>query len=84
MVDWKDRIEIDGDKMIGKPVIKDTRIPIEKILQLLGSGLSPEEIIKDYPHLEEKDIQAAINYAADMLQQEKIFPLSGDEVEISG
>ncbi len=76
------RIELKPDVMAGKPVIKGTRIPVEKIIQLLAHGLSFEEIQEDYPNLEEKDIQAALNYAAEALEEESVFSLEGDDFEV--
>jgi len=68
------RIEVSPDIMFGKPVIKGTRITVEQILRKLGGGMSVEDILKDHPHLEVKDIHAAQEYAADYLgQEETIF-----------
>ena len=56
-----DRIEINPKIMLGKPVIKGTRIPVEAILRKLAHKISVEEILRDYPRLEEDDIKAAIH-----------------------
>ena len=50
--------------MVGKPVIRGTRISVEQILRLLAKGLTFEEILKDYPHLTKEDIVVALIYAA--------------------
>jgi uncharacterized protein (DUF433 family) len=69
------RIEINPDVMLGKPVIKGTRITVEIILKKLSQNIPPAEILADYPKLKEEDIQAAIAYAAAALSTEDIFPL---------
>lgn len=58
------RIEINPKIMMGKPVIKGTRIPVYVILNLLAEGYGFEKIIKEYPDLTQQDILAAIEYAA--------------------
>jgi len=57
-----DRIEIDPKVMIGKPVIRGTRIPVELILKMLSQGIPTEEILREYPHLTNEDVQAALAY----------------------
>lgn len=56
-------IEINPNIMVGKPVIKGTRIPVYLIVKLIAQGLTYEEILEDYPHLTKKDIQNALEYA---------------------
>lgn len=58
------RIEINPKIMMGKPVIRGTRIPVYVILNLLAEGYDFEKIIKEYPDLTNQDILAAISYAA--------------------
>ena len=70
-----DRIEIDVDKLGGKPVIKGTRIPVALIIELLAGGLRPEEIVKEYPELSLEDIRAALLYAARLTQKEILLLL---------
>lgn len=62
-VSMKDRIVADPKIMVGKPVIRGTRITVEHVLKLLKEGLTIKEILKDYPHLKKKDIEAAVDYA---------------------
>ena len=57
------RIETNPKKMLGKPVIKGTRITVELLLRQLAQGLTVQEILKNYPHLKTEDIFAAIEYA---------------------
>ncbi len=55
--------------MGGKPVVKGTRVTVEAILRRLASGLSVEDLLKEYPQLTEKDVRAALEYAARMLEE---------------
>lgn len=67
-----DGITINPNIMVGKPIIKGTRIPVYIILNLLGDGYSHEDIIKDYPDLTNKDILAAIKFAAQFTNFEEV------------
>lgn len=58
-----ERITIDQEVCHGKPCIRGMRWPVEVIIDLLGSGMSIDEIIEDHPELEKEDIQASLNFA---------------------
>lgn len=58
-----DRINIDPEICHGKPIIRGMRWPVEVILDMLSSGMTPSQIIKDHPELEKEDITACLNYA---------------------
>ena len=66
------RIVINPKVMVGKPVIKGTRITVEHIMRELASGLTPTEIVDLYPHLTPDDIRAACAYAAARFAEERI------------
>jgi len=68
-----DRIEIDPEVMLGKPVIRGTRIPVELILRKLAEGATEADLLDAYPRLNDADIKAALAYAADTLSHEKII-----------
>lgn len=70
------RVEVNSQIMMGKPVIKGTRIPVEIILRKLADKISVEEILKDYPRLTEEDIKAAVLYAAEMLESTLTYDLT--------
>ncbi len=70
-----DRIEINPKIMVGKPVIKGTRIPVELILKMLSQGIATEEILGEYPQLTKEDIQAALAYGAKALEVEEVYAL---------
>ncbi len=61
----KERITIEAGKRGGKPCIRGLRITVYDILEMLASGMRVEEILEEYPDLEEEDIFAALRYAAD-------------------
>jgi uncharacterized protein (DUF433 family) len=66
-----DRIEMNPKIMMGKPVIRGTRIPVEIILRKLSEKASEADLLHAYPNLEPEDIQAAIRFAADTLAHEE-------------
>ena len=68
-----DRIEVNPQVMMGKPVIRGTRIPIELLLRKLGEGATEEDLLDAYPRLTREDLRAAMAYAADTLAHEEII-----------
>jgi uncharacterized protein (DUF433 family) len=68
-----DRVEINPAVMLGKPVIRGTRIPVELIIRKLGEGATEADLLDAYPRLTRGDIQAALLYAADALSHETIL-----------
>jgi uncharacterized protein (DUF433 family) len=56
-------IVVDPTIMVGKPIIKGTRITVQHILGLLGQGIVPDEILKEYPHIKKEDIYACLLFA---------------------
>lgn len=65
------RIEVNPEIMLGKPVIRGTRVTVELLLRKLSEGASEDELLEAYPHLSREDIKAAIAYAADTIGHEK-------------
>lgn len=68
-----ERIEVNPAVMLGKPVIKGTRIPVELLLRKLSEGANEADLLDAYPRLTKSDIQAALAYAASMLAHETII-----------
>jgi uncharacterized protein (DUF433 family) len=68
------RIVVDPNILVGKPVIKGTRLAVEFIIELLAQGWKDEEILKSYPGITHEDIQSCLAYASALLQAEKVFP----------
>lgn len=75
-VQWQERIVIAPDLHHGDPCIKGTRIPVAMIVGSLADGMTPEEIQEHYPQLTREDIRAALAYAADVMHQDVLVPLS--------
>ncbi len=65
-MDYRERITFDPDMRGGKPCIRGMRITVYDVLGYLASGMSHEEILSDFPYLEEEDIRASLAFAADL------------------
>ncbi len=72
----RQRISIDPKVMVGKPVIRGTRIPVELIVRMLAQGIPESDILREYSRLQPDDIRAALAYAAQVLANEDVFPLA--------
>jgi uncharacterized protein (DUF433 family) len=59
--------------MVGKPCVRDTRIPVDLILKKLAAGESRERLLGDYPRLENADLDAALSYAAAVIAGERLI-----------
>ncbi|MBI4146214.1 DUF433 domain-containing protein [Candidatus Woesearchaeota archaeon] len=71
-----DRIIIDKKILAGKPIIRGTRISVEFILELLASGMTIAEILKNYPELKREDVLAALAYASRVLRNEELYAVA--------
>lgn len=67
-MNWEDRIVSDDNVLLGKPVIRGTRISVEFILDRLSDGWTEEDILTSYPHLSKLDIQAIFSYLNDCVR----------------
>lgn len=74
-MNWRERIAVDPKVLVGKPVIKGTRLAVEFIVDLLAAGWTQDQILDNYPHICQEDIQACLAYAAELLHTEHIVPL---------
>lgn len=68
-----ERVEMNPNVMLGKPVIRGTRIPVELILRKLGEGATEEDLLDAYPRLTREDIRATMTFAAAYLADEEIL-----------
>jgi uncharacterized protein (DUF433 family) len=68
---WQNHIEQKPDVMLGKPVIKGTRITVELILERLGAGWTEAQLLHSYPHLKADDIRAALTFASRALASDE-------------
>lgn len=77
MGNLSDRISVDPKICHGQPCIKDTRIMVYLILELLEAGLTPEQIMQDYyPQLVKQDIEACLHYAANLIRDTEYVPFT--------
>ena len=75
MLEWQERITIDPRVLVGKPVVKGTRLAVEFVIELLAQGWPESEILRNYPGLAHEDIQACLAYASAALRDERVYPL---------
>jgi uncharacterized protein (DUF433 family) len=75
MKNWNENIETNPNILYGKPVIKGTRIPVELVLDKMSNGQKFQDIIQNYPDLNEDDLFACLAYAAS-IRNEKTIPLA--------
>ena len=71
---WQERIVLDPAVLVGKPVVRGTRLAVEFVIELLAQGWSEAEIVDNYPGLTVEDIRACLAYASSVLHAEKVFP----------
>ena len=70
-IKWQNYIEERKDVMLGKPVCKGTRLTVEFVLRQLGSGMTYQEMLEQYPTLKPEHIRAALLYAADVVTMDE-------------
>lgn len=68
------RIVLDAAVLLGKPVIRGTRISVEHVMGLLAEGWSEAELLANHPQLTQADIKACLAYARDVIASERVFP----------
>jgi uncharacterized protein (DUF433 family) len=73
---WQERIHADPQILLGKPVIKGTRIAVELIVELFEKGWTQTMILESYPTLTVEDLQAVFAYLGDCLRHELYFPFA--------
>jgi uncharacterized protein (DUF433 family) len=73
---WRDRIELDPEVLVGKPVVRGTRLAVEFVLEMIASGVSEQEVLANYPRLTHDDILACVAYAAEAIKSERVYPLA--------
>ncbi len=72
-MNWRDRIGADPDVLVGKAVIKGTRISVELVMDLLARGYSHDDVLAQYPSLSVADITACLGYAAELTRLERML-----------
>lgn len=79
-MNWQERIIVDPKILVGKPIIKGTRLAVEFIVDLLAQGWPESEILHNYPGITHGDITACLKYATSILKAEKIYPFGPTQV----
>jgi uncharacterized protein (DUF433 family) len=74
-MDWRSRIVADPNVLVGKPVIKGTRVSVQLVMDLLAGGYSPEQIRQQHEDLSFDDIRACLSYASDVIRSEHTFAI---------
>ena len=72
-MNWKDRIVLDPSVLVGKPVIKGTRLSVDFILRLLAQGWAEKQLFESYPQLKPEDLQAVFAFLQDCLTDEEFI-----------
>lgn len=75
-MNWQDYIVRDQHVLLGKPIIKGTRISVELILELFSAGWTQNKILESYPSVSEESLKAVFIYCKEFIQQEFYFPIS--------
>ena len=70
-MNWRDHIVVDPAVLLGKPVIKGTRISVELLLDRLADGWSYDDILAAYPHVTREQVQAAVAFASELFKEER-------------
>ena len=70
-----ERIVIDSDVLVGKPVVRGTRLSVEFVVGLLAHGWSEEQVLANYSGLTSEDVRACLAYATSLLESEKVYRL---------
>ena len=74
-MEWQNHIVVDPKILVGKPVVKGTRIAVELVVDLMAKGWTQEQILDSYPNLTVEDIRACLAYASEVLHAERVYPL---------
>ena len=77
-VDVMDRITVHPDVMVGKPTIRGMRITVEQILKAMANGVPTDKLLDDYPELEKEDIRAALLYASQLVDEERVYAVGSN------
>lgn len=75
-MDWRDRVELNPKVLVGKPVVKGTRLSVEFIVTRLAQGATPDDLVQSHPRLTREDILACLAYAAELLEAERVYPVA--------
>ena len=79
-IEWGNFIHSDLNVLLGKPVVKDTRLSVEFILGLYAEGWTEDQIIENYPTLTKESLLAVFAYTRECMREEFLYPLSAEAI----
>ncbi|RME32781.1 MAG: DUF433 domain-containing protein [Thermoflexia bacterium] len=79
-MNWQERIHSDPEILLGKPVVKGTRLSVDFILSLFAAGWTEEQVLENYPVLTREDLRAVFAFAADCMRTEAFYPVSVETI----
>jgi len=79
-IEWKDYIHSDSEILLGKPVVKGTRLSVEFILGLFAEGWTDQQIIENYPSLSKESLRAVFAFATECMREEFLYLLPTEAV----
>lgn len=77
-IDWRKFVHSDPEILLGKPVVKGTRLSVEFILGLFASGWTEQQVLENYPTLTTESIKAVFAFAADCMREESLYPIPSE------
>ena len=78
-IDWKEYIHTDPEILLGKPVVKGTRLSVEFILGLFAEGWTEQQILENYPTLTKKHLRAVFAFATDCMREESLYAIPSEK-----
>ena len=77
-MDWRTHIHSDPDILLGKPIVKGTRLAVDFILRLFAAGWTEQQVLDNYPTLKPEMLRAVFAFAAECMQEEGLYVLSSE------
>jgi uncharacterized protein (DUF433 family) len=75
-MDWREFVEVNPDVLVGKPVLKGTRISVELLLERLADGWSIDDILAAYPHLRREQVLAALSFVSEVFKEDRFVAIA--------
>ena len=75
-MDWREHIELRPEVLVGKPVLRGTRLSVEHVLEMIAAGVTEEQMLANHPRLTADGLRACGAYACELVRSERVLPLS--------
>ncbi len=75
-MDWHDFIEVNPDVLVGKPVLKGTRIAVELVLERMADGWTIDDVLEAYPHLRREQVLAALSFVSELFKEDRFIAIA--------